>query len=84
MNPAEILAGYAAEVVEGHRQQFKVFAPDCHDPRVRAFEDGPRFVCWRGDEDCAFYKAGPCTAVECTCETVGVCQSCPPPDVRLR
>jgi ribosomal protein L37AE/L43A len=29
MNPAEILAGYAAEVVEGHRQRRQPECPSC-------------------------------------------------------
>ena len=29
---------------------------------LMAEEDGARFKCWRGDEDCAFDEGGACTA----------------------
>jgi hypothetical protein len=42
---------------------------------------GPRFVCWQGDELCAFFPGGSCTAAPCTCE-LGRCEACPPDDPR--
>jgi len=54
--------------------RFSVEAPG-NDPEA---EHGPPHVCWQGDELCAWYPGGPCTAVDCTCETTGDCQSCRP------
>lgn len=34
------------------------------------------YECLRGHLRCAFFSGGPCTLVECTCETTGHCGSC--------
>lgn len=55
---------------------FYVDEPD--EGLARMIEDGPQHMCWQGDQDCAFYRNGPCTAVPCTCELMGDCKSCRP------
>lgn len=55
---------------------FQVEEPDAG--LASMIESGPQFVCIHGDENCAFRTGGPCTAVDCTCETLGSCESCTP------
>lgn len=55
------------------------FTVDEPEPGLAAMiEDGPQAICHAGDEMCAFYPGGPCTAEPCTCETTGHCLSCRP------
>lgn len=59
------------------------FHVDEPDPGLAGMiERGPQHMCHLGDENCAFYTGGPCTAIPCTCETTGVCVSCPPKRAR--
>lgn len=55
--------------------RFSVEEPDA---TARAIVAGPKNPCWQQHEQCAFYAGGPCTQIDCTCETSGVCMSCPP------